>query len=96
MRASKPVFNICFVAAIFVCAASAASAQKSSIVLKKSVSPVHSQELTNKLRSITGWSSLEFDLEGALTFTESRVNGGSKFARELLLKAMSGRHLIVI
>jgi hypothetical protein len=60
------------------------------------VDPVDVDELTDKLRKITGLSTLAFDRDGKLTLQTFSSDTGSALARRLLIKAISGDKHIVI
>lgn len=72
-----------------------AASAPSHVVSRPELAASRRQELAGKLRTITGWSDLHFDHEGALRFGE-KYSGGSPTARELLTKAVSGQNLIVL
>lgn len=69
---------------------------RAQIHLREPFAPNHLQELTNKVRLVTGWQDLRFDEAGRLVFSEGQPFGGSKAARELLSKAIAGKELIII
>ena len=51
------------------------------VVLRESVSQSQRDELTVRLRAITGWSELDFDDEGALQLSNTNPVTGSMTAR---------------
>ena len=53
-------------------------------------------DLTSKLRSITGWPDLKFDHSGSLRRGTAEAVGGSKTARDLVAKAINGSNVIVL
>ncbi len=85
---------------LLVCCGSLAHAEQpkgSNIVCRPELSLSRRAELAEKLRAITGWADLSFDVEGALRpGGESEAAGGSKSARELLNAAANGRDLMVL
>jgi hypothetical protein len=64
------------------------------MVVRDSISPDQREELTLRLRMITGWTDLTFNEDGALRTGEQRA-GGSKSARDLLNIAFSGSQTIL-
>jgi hypothetical protein len=68
----------------------------SSLVCREDFSTPHRQQLTIKLRKITGLSHLEFDADGTLSAITKDFAGGSKTARDLILKAIEGRDAVVL
>jgi hypothetical protein len=74
----------------------AAANSASHIVLRDNVPHEHRDQLLNKLRKITGWTRLRFAADGALTIEQNEVVSGSKSARNLLAKAITGNDVIVL
>ena len=66
------------------------------VMLRDNVSHEHRDQLLNKLRKITGWTKLEFAADGALFVAGDEVSNGSKSARDLLARAISGDDVIVL
>jgi hypothetical protein len=66
-----------------------------NIVVRQHVSQTDREELAQRLRTITGWSSLSFNSDGALSISDSSARGGSKSARDLLSKTFSGKRVIL-
>ncbi|HEX5891082.1 MAG TPA: hypothetical protein VFY61_20385 [Pyrinomonadaceae bacterium] len=64
------------------------------MVIRDNISPAQREELAQRLRLITGWTSLEFNEDGALR-TGSHLTGGSQSARDLMNKAFSGSRTIL-
>src|SRR5262249_48647147 len=60
------------------------------------VSREHRDQLITKLRTITGWSKLTFADDGTLIIDGSDSSRGSKSARSLLTKAVTGKNVIII
>lgn len=65
-----------------------------SVVARDNISKTNRQELVRALRSITGWNDLNFDNAGALNIGDTGPRAGSKTARELLARALTGDHPI--
>jgi hypothetical protein len=68
----------------------------SRIVIRENVPKAHRDELTTRLRIITGLSDLHFDNAGSLLLNENSTSQGSQSARMLLSKAVAGGTLIVL
>ena len=75
--------------------AQAATPKHSNIISRPELRSIRRDELTRRLREITGWQNLHFDAEGALRFGQF-ISGGSPAARELLAAGAAGPHLIVL
>ena len=88
----------CLCLMLVVCAIPAKSSEKiaNRIVCREELSANKREELAARLRSITGWTELKFDANGALRFEIAMVRGGSATARDLLLKAEASRNVVVI
>jgi hypothetical protein len=71
------------------------AAKTDNVVAAENISKSNRQELVRALRSITGWSDLNFDNNGALNIGIAGPRDGSKTARELLGRALTGDHPIV-
>ena len=67
----------------------------SNVVCRSGLAVERREELVSKLRKITGWSNLRFDLAGALRLGTNPV-GGSIQARELLSRVVMGSAAVVI
>ena len=65
-----------------------------NVVVRQNVSNSNREELARKLRTITGWSELSFNSDGALS-TGTHINRGSKTARDLLTRTISGNRIIL-
>jgi hypothetical protein len=74
----------------------AAAKSVSRVLLRDNVTREHRDQLINKLRKITGWSKLTFAGDGTLILDGSDSSRGSKSARNLLTKAVSGQNVIII
>lgn len=66
------------------------------VVLRDDLPPAHREQLTMKLRSISGLADLKFDADGILRQGKREPAGGSVSARELIGNAISGRNVVVI
>jgi hypothetical protein len=69
---------------------------RNHVVLRDDLSPAHREQLTVKLRSISGFADLKFDADGILHQGNRAPTGGSVSARELIGSAISGRNVVVI
>ncbi len=65
------------------------------VVVRDTVSAAHREELVHRLRTITGWTNLTFNDDGALHITNTNVATGSKSARELISRAFKGDRVIL-
>jgi hypothetical protein len=74
----------------------AAASSASHIVLRDNVPHEHRDQLIDKLRKITGWTKLRFAADGGLFIDTNEAVSGSKTARNLLAKAISGNDVIVL
>ena len=90
--------NSCSAATVLFCCAAGVSAENnvSSVLVRENTSEVHRQELTSKLRRITGLPELGFDANGVLRLGAKQPAGGSPSARALLEKAITGPTIIVM
>ena len=66
-----------------------------NVVVRQNVSKSNREELARRLQAITGWGELGFDGDGALTIGNANVRGGSRSARELLHRSISGKRAIL-
>lgn len=69
---------------------------RSNVILRENVSQPRREHLAEKLRMITGLSSLKFDEGGILREGKMQSQGGSALARELIIHAIRGAHAVVI
>jgi hypothetical protein len=94
---SAPATIGCICAALLLCPATLLSSEKapSKIICREELSASKRTELEKKLRASTGWPQLAFDSAGAL-HSGDQVAGGSKTARELLGKALSGPNVVIL
>lgn len=67
-----------------------------NVIVRQNVSTSNREDLARRLRTITGWSELTFDAAGALKIGNAAARSGSRSARELLLKTVSGDRVILI
>ncbi|MGI8919816.1 MAG: hypothetical protein ACR2H6_14585 [Pyrinomonadaceae bacterium] len=67
-----------------------------AVICRTELSSHHREELAAKLQTISGWPDLEFDGAGVLRKGPRDFVGGSKSARELLMKVMLGRNAVVL
>ena len=68
----------------------------SKIVCREQLPTIRRDELASKLRRITGWPALKFDETGALVPGEEEPVGGSRKARDLLARAISGARVLIL
>ena len=66
-----------------------------NVVVRHNVSKTNREELARRLRTITGWSDLTFNADGALRIGTARASAGSSSARDLINRAVSGRRVIL-
>ncbi len=66
-----------------------------NVVVRQNVSKSNREELARRLRTITGWSELAFNSDGALRLGSGHASGGSKAARDLLNRTLSGHRIIL-
>lgn len=68
----------------------------SNIVCRENISGTHREELSQKLRKITGWPGLEIDRTGVLRLGAKAPVDGSRKARALLSRAVRGATVVVL
>lgn len=87
----------CICTTVLLCPVLSLSSEKSrnKIICREDLSLKKRSELATKLRAITGWSQLSFDVDGVLQ-TGAQIEGGSKSAQELLDKALAGPNIVII
>lgn len=88
--------QVCGVIVLVLSAIPVLAATKENVVARKKVSKPNRDELTLRLRTITGWSDLTFNADGALEIGHAGPKGGSKSARDLLNRAFSGNRVILL
>ncbi|MDQ3685028.1 MAG: hypothetical protein M3430_05430 [Acidobacteriota bacterium] len=64
------------------------------VVCRPEFAAARRRALADQLREITGFDELYFDADGALRHGDT-YSGGSPAARELVLSAISGQHLLI-
>jgi len=69
---------------------------QTKIICRDELSLARRDELAGKLRTITGWSDLEFDKNGSLQLGTNSPIRGSETARELLANAASGKNILIL
>lgn len=72
------------------------AATSDRVVVRDSVSASQREELVRRLRAITGWEELAFGDDGVLQTGEVNSLSGSRSARELLTRAVSGNRVILL
>jgi hypothetical protein len=85
--------KVCVV--LLACASPVFASTTDNVIVRQNVSQTDREELAQRLRTITGWSSLSFNRDGALSIGDSSARGGSKGARDLLTKTFSGKRVIL-
>jgi hypothetical protein len=87
--------QVCEVVVVLLFTALPALAVTENVVVRQNVSKSDREELALKLRTITGWSELAFNSDGALRIGNAQVDGGSKGARDLLNSTINGNRIIL-
>ena len=90
---SLQTLKVCVV--LVACALPVLASRNNNIIVRQNVSTSDREELAQRLRTITGWTNLSFNSDGALTIGEANARGGSKGARDLLNKTFSGKRVIL-
>ncbi len=85
-----------FALACLCLTALSAHAAESRVILRSDVTRRHGEELTARLRAITGLSNLHFESDGSLRFDANQTTAGSETSRELLAQAVSGENVIIL
>jgi len=85
--------QVCVV--LVACAFPIFASNTDNVVVRKNVSKPNREELARRLRAITGWNDLAFDVDGALKIGNAGARGGSKSARDLLSKTFDGKRVIL-
>ncbi|HEX2269353.1 MAG TPA: hypothetical protein VHH35_07460 [Pyrinomonadaceae bacterium] len=83
------------VAILILTAFPVVASTSSRVVVRDTVSPAHRDELVDRLRAITGWNDLDFNSDGALRITATNADTGSKSARDLISRAVTGDRVIL-
>lgn len=89
-------FFLCMMLVVCSFPLSAFSTISGRIICNQELSVARREQLTDKLRAITGWYDLKFDRNGALDPGPGIARDGSQSARDLLAQARSGRNLIIV
>jgi hypothetical protein len=88
--------KVCKVVTVLVVSAIPIFATSSDkVVVRQNVSKINRQELARRLQAITGWAELAFDSDGALMIGNANPQGGSRSARDLLHRSISGKRVIL-
>ena len=87
--------NLCLVIVILIVGAAPVVAAPDRVVVRESISQSQRDELTTRLRAITGWSEMAFNHDGALQLSNTDPVNGSVSARDLLKRAVSGNRVIL-
>ena len=88
--------HVCGLLLVLIVSAFPILADKSdNVVVRQNVSKSNREELTRRLRAITGWNDLNFDSDGAMTIGDADPQNGSQSARALIRKAFEGQRAIV-
>lgn len=82
---------VVFIASVFPVLAS----KTDNVVARNTISKANREELARRLRSITGWTDLTFDADGALRIGNAGARDGSKSARDLMSRTISGKRVIL-
>lgn len=82
-------------AVLLGCSFSIFASSSDNVVVRQNVSKSDREELAQRLRTITGWTNLDFNADGALKIGDATAYGGSKGARDLLSKTFSGKRVIL-
>ena len=91
------MLDVCLLSIWLIAGGSSALASNSGkVVVRENVSATQRQELITALKSITGWSSLQFDQQGVLQVGREPAANGSATARSLLGRAVDGDKVIVL
>lgn len=80
---------------LFLGASQVSATTSDKLIVRDNVSSAHREELANRLRKITGWTTLTFDDDGAFQTNLQEITGGSRIARELLNTAFAGNRTIL-
>ena len=90
--------NILYAVAVSACFCLSAfsTSADSHVLIKPDISRAHREELTRRLRVITGLTNLKFETDGSLRFDVAQASGGSARARELLSQAIRGTNFVVL
>ena len=73
----------------------ASASPNTTVICREELSSARRELLAAKLRAISGLA-VEFDATGALRLTHSEAHGGSEVARELLIKTLNGKRVLIL
>lgn len=91
---SLKTLQVCLVLIVSAFPISASTNDK--VVIRDNVSQSNRDELARRLRTITGWTGLGFDTDGALQIGSADPQEGSKSARELINRTLAGERVILL
>ena len=91
---SLKALQVCVVLIVFVFPIYAS--KTSNVVVRDNVSKSNRDELARRLQTITGWTGLGFDSDGALRIGNASTPEGSKSARELINRTLAGERVILL
>ena len=80
---------------LFVFALPVLADKTDKLVVRQNVSKSNRQELARRLRAITGWNELAFDNDGALRIGNTGSQGGSRSARDLINRTLTGNRVVL-
>lgn len=89
-------FCLCALLAVSISAVAEPEKRQTKVICRDEFSGIRREELTRKLRAITGWTDLGFDRGGSLQIGTREPVGGSEGARVLLTRALSGTRVLII
>jgi hypothetical protein len=69
---------------------------QSHVVCRENINQSRREDLAKRLRKITGWPELRFDLNGVLRLGSKESLGGSATARELIQQSSIGPKFVVL
>lgn len=97
-RANRNYFSlqslhVCVV--LIACAFPILASTTDNLVVRQNVSESDRTELAQRLQTITGWSNLSFNGDGALKIGDATAHTGSQGARDLVNRALSGKRVIL-
>lgn len=97
-KVSALAWPFCLWALLVLCLPALAEPGKrqTKIICRQELSLARRDELAVKLRTITGWTELEFDKGGSLQLGANAPTGGSETARNLLRQAVSGTNILIL
>jgi hypothetical protein len=95
---SRTISTLSLLGAVLGCCAHCLASEnvQNSIICREGVPAARRDELATKLRTITGWPGLKFNEDGVLQAGIDNPVGGSKTARELITKALTGDQVLIL